>query len=88
MQEDGWKLISASRPRKDFLFHLAADPTERRNLAQEQPQRLADMKTRLAQHHQGMPAPLWPSFIEVPIFIDKTLEQPHTRQDEHVFWIN
>ncbi len=88
MQEDGWKLISASRPRKDFLFHLTQDPTERRNLAQEQPQRLADLKAKLAQHHQGMPTPLWPSFIEVPIFIDKTLEQPRTRDDEHVFWIN
>ncbi len=88
MQEDGWKLISASRPRKDFLFHLAADPTERRNLAQEQPERLADYKARLARHHQGMAQPLWPSFIEVPIFIDKTLDQARTRQDEYVYWIN
>lgn len=88
MQEDGWKLISANRPRKDFLFHLANDPTERHNLAQEQPGRLADYQARMARHHQGMAEPLWPSFIEVPIFIDKTLDQPRTRQDEHVFWIN
>ena len=88
MQEDGWKLISASRPRKDFLFHLAQDPTEQRNLAQEQPARLADFKARLARHHQGMAQPLWPSFIEVPIFIDKTLDQPRTPQDEYVYWIN
>lgn len=88
MQEDGWKLISASRPRKDFLFNLKEDPTERRNLAPEQPERLADYQARLARHHQGMAQPLWPSFIEVPIFIDKTLDQPRSRQDEHVYWIN
>ena len=88
MQEDGWKVISASRPRKDWLFHLAQDPTERRNLAGDEPARLADFKARLARHNEGMPAPLWPSFLEFPVFIDKTLDQKRTPQDELTYWVN
>ncbi len=88
MQEDGWKIISAARPRKDWLFHLAQDPTERRNLASDEPARLADYKGRLARHNEGMPPPLWPSFLEFPVFIDKTLDQKRTPQDELTYWVN
>lgn len=88
MQEDRWKLIVSEQPRKDWLFNLAADPTERNNLAASQPERLASMKSRLAAHHATMPAPLWPTFISIPIAIDKTLDQPLTDGDEVVYWHN
>lgn len=88
LQEGKWKLIVSERPRKDWLFNLAEDPTEKRNLAREQPERLASMKAKLQAHHAGMPAPLWPSFIEMPIAIDKTLDQPLTPDDEYAYWRN
>jgi arylsulfatase A-like enzyme len=88
VQERGWKLIVSERPRKDWLFDLNTDPTERINLAERQPDKLAQLKALLAAHHAAMPAPLWPSFIEMPVLIDKTLDQKQTPQDEYTYWVN
>ena len=88
MQDQGWKLIVAERPRKDWLFHLSVDPTERDNLAAAEPERLARMKAQLQAHHAGMPPPLWPSFLEAAIEIDKTLDQKHLPGDEYTYWMN
>jgi uncharacterized sulfatase len=46
------------------------------------------MKMRLKVHHDPMPAPLWPSFIELPIAIDKTLDQKAKPEDEYTYWAN
>ena len=88
IQEQGWKLTVAQRPRKDWLFDLNTDPTEKNNLAATQPEKVARMKAALEAHHAAMPAPLWPSFIELPIAIDKTLDQKMTPQDEYSYWYN
>lgn len=88
LQEQGWKLIVSEKPKKDWLFHLTDDPTEKVNLAALQPDKLAQMKATLVAHHAPMPAPLWPSFIELPIAIDKTLDQKPTAQDEYTYWYN
>ena len=88
VQEDGWKLIVSEQPKKDWLFKLKDDPTEKTNLAEQQPGKLAQMKATLTAHHAQMPAPLWPSFIQFPIAIDKTLDQKQTAQDEYTYWYN
>jgi uncharacterized sulfatase len=88
VQDQGWKLIVDDRPRKDWLFNLAADPTEQHNLAGQAPEQLARLKALLARHHAGLPAPLWPSFIEMPVLIDKTLDQKETPGDEMAYWYN
>ena len=88
VQEQGWKLIVSERPKKDWLFNLNVDPTEKTNLAASQPEKLAQMKARLKAHHDPMPPPLWPSFIELPIAIDKTLDQKAKPEDEYTYWAN
>lgn len=88
VQEGGWKLIRSERPKKDWLFNLNDDPTEKINLAGTQPQKLAQLKALLQAHHAGMPAPLWPSFLQAPVYIDKTLDQPKTADDEYSYWSN
>lgn len=88
MQEAGWKLIVSQRPAKTWLFNLNADPTERNNLAQAEPQRAADMLAKMRAHHAQAVMPLWPSFIELPIAIDKTLDQRMTASDEYTYWSN
>ena len=88
VQEQGWKLTVTERPRKDWLFNLNEDPTEKKNLAAVQPEKLAQLKALLQNHHAAMPAPLWPSFIELPIAIDKTLDQKMTPQDDYTYWYN
>ncbi len=88
VQEGGWKLIVSQRPAKQWLFNLNEDPTEKNNLLDAQPLKAAALQKLLQVHHAQMPAPLWPSFLEVPIAIDKTLDQKMTSKDEYTYWAN
>jgi uncharacterized sulfatase len=88
VQEGGWKLTVSERPKKDWLFNLNQDPTEKFNLAAQQPQKLAQLRGLLQLHHATMPAPLWETFLEAPIMIDKTLDQKPTATDEYTYWSN
>ena len=88
VQEDGWKLIESEKPKKDWLFNLNIDPTERVNLAAIQPEKMAQLKATLYEHHAKMPPSLWPSFIQLPVAIDKTLDQEQTPADEYTYWYN
>ena len=88
VQYRGWKLIVAERPAKRWLFNLANDPTEKNNLAGQEITKLAELTALLTAHHAKMPPPLWPSFIEVPVAIDKTLDQTLTPADEYTYWAN
>ena len=88
VQDKGWKLIASERPKKNWLFNLSADPTEKTNLADQQPAQLARLHSLLKTHNDPMPPPLWPSFLEMPIAIDKTLDQKLTPTDEYTYWSN
>jgi uncharacterized sulfatase len=88
MQENKWKLIVSEKPKKDWLFNLADDPTEKINLALDKPQVLAQMKAKMEAHHAQMPPSQWPSFLEIAVEIDKTLDQKHLPTDEYTYWIN
>jgi uncharacterized sulfatase len=35
-----------------------------------------------------MVAPLWPSFLEMPVMVDRTLDQAEQPGDEVVYWQN
>jgi hypothetical protein len=39
-------------------------------------------------HHAAMPAPLWGSFIQGPVMIDKTQDQKQQAGDEYTYWLN
>lgn len=88
VQFKGWKLIHSAKPDKDFLYDLKSDPTEKNNLASTHPEKLKELLALMKTHHQGMAEPLWPTFIEIPIMIDKTLDQHHTKEDEYTYWYN
>jgi uncharacterized sulfatase len=88
MRDGSWKLIVSERPKKDWLFNLATDPTEKNNLAGTQPEKIATMKALLIAHHANMPPSQWPSFLEMPVDIDKTLDQIHLPSDEYTYWSN
>ena len=53
-----WKLQVSERPAKQWLFDLAADPTEQHNLAGERPQVVAELAALLDAHRRGGRAPL------------------------------
>ena len=88
LRDDYCKLIVSERPKKDWLFTLAKEPTEKLNLAAQRPERLKTMKATLQAHHANMPPSLWPSFLEGPVLIDKTRDQKESPDDEYTHWVN
>lgn len=84
----GWKLQTAQRPKKAWLYHLEVDPTERVNLADKEPAKVTELKALLDAHNAQMKQPIWPSFIEMPVSVDKTLDRAESKDDEYIYWQN
>ena len=55
---------------------MEADPTEKLNLADARPEKLAEMRATLAAVDGQMVPSAWPSLIEGPIAIDHPLPIP------------
>lgn len=83
-----WKLQVNGKQGKAWLFDLKSDPTERRNLADAQPAKLAELNALLARHQQGRKPPLYRSTTDSAIMIDKTMAQHFRPGDEYVYWPN
>jgi len=88
VRQGQWKLQVAARPNKAWLYDLAADPTEHRNLASVDPARVAAMRTLLRNHDRDMPKPLWPALIDAPVRIDVPLNAPWKPGQDYVYWSN
>jgi uncharacterized sulfatase len=88
VRDGDWKLIVSERPKRDWLFDLASDPTERTDLSAARPEQVERLRGALQRHHAGMPPPRWQPFIQLPVLIDKTLEQPQSPDDAYTYWIN
>lgn len=85
---DGWKLQVARRPDKVWLFNLDEDASERVNLANRRPDKVAVLRRLLAAYNAQQAEPLWPANFEAPVSIDKTMDQPESADDEYVYWPN
>ncbi len=85
---DGWKLNVSDPPGRTWLFDLSADPTERRDLSAERPDKLAELQAALAAHNAEQAPSAWPSRMSIPINIDKDLSQPDAPGDEYIYWSN
>ena len=83
-----WKLQTAERPKKTWLYNLAEDPDERTNLADKMPDKAAELGAELAAIDAQQVKPLWPSLLESPVLIDKPLGVPVEKNDEYVYWAN
>jgi uncharacterized sulfatase len=83
-----WKLQVSRHPSVRWLYDLRADPTERRNLAASSPQKQEELERLLDAWNRQQAAPLWPSFAELPIYIDRTIDDPVSDGDEYVYWPN
>ncbi|MGL5837500.1 MAG: sulfatase-like hydrolase/transferase [Sphingorhabdus sp.] len=83
-----WKLQVSKRPEKTWLFNLAIDPTERKNLAAGEPQRVAAMMAMIEKQSAEMPKPLWPGLLEGAVRIDVPLNAPWAEDQEYVYWTN
>lgn len=88
VRKGDWKLQVSARPKKMWLYDLAKDPTEKRNLANVQTKKVKELVALLAAHGREMPAPLWPALIEDPIRVDVPLNAPWKDGQEYVYWSN
>lgn len=88
VRQGDWKLQVTERPKKTWLFDLAADPTEKVNLADSEPARVAAMTALLDAHRKAGRTPLYPHTIEAPVAIDRTLAERARPGDEYVYWPN
>jgi arylsulfatase A-like enzyme len=83
-----WKLQTAERPRKTWLFNLRDDPTEKKNLAEAMPDKVAELRGELAAIDAQQAKPLWPTLLEAPVRIDRPLGTPVDKDDEFIYWAN
>ena len=83
-----WKLQVTKRPEKARLYNLAADPTERKDLAASDPQRVAALRAMIEAQNKGMAKPIWPGLIEGPVRIDVALNTPWQGGQDYVYWSN
>ncbi len=83
-----WKLQYNGRQEKTWLYNLADDPTEQRNLADSNPAKRDELMALLDAHQENAREPLYPYTIESPIMIDKTLAESFEPGDEYVYWPN
>lgn len=84
----GWKLQVAQEPNRVWLFDLANDPTERRDLSKARPDKVRELQAVLAQLDAQMVKPAWPSLLSGAIYVDHPGGQPAKPSDEYVYWDN
>ena len=88
VRHQDWKLQISEKPKKEWLFNLAEDPTEQNNLAESEPERLNELRALLAQHGAGAREPLHPYVAEMPVAVDKTRAETVVPGDEFIYWPN
>jgi uncharacterized sulfatase len=83
-----WKLQRSEQPAFSRLFDLEQDPTERRDLSAQRPATAARLRALLDVHLDGRRPPLYPSSLQGPVAVDKTLEATLQPGDTWIYWPN
>jgi arylsulfatase A-like enzyme len=88
VRDGDWKLQISGRRHKMWLYNLSTDPTERINLVDREPVKVAQLKAEIEAQNAHMAKPLWPGLIEAPVRIDVPLNAPWTKDQEYIYWTN
>lgn len=83
-----WKLQRSERPAFSRLFNLAVDATERRDVSASNPEVEARLHALLDAHLADRRPPLYPSTLQGPAAVDKTLAERFLAGDTWVYWPN
>lgn len=83
-----WKLQVTGTPAKSWLYNLKDDPTEKTNLADQQPEKLAELTQKLNEVDSQQSKPLWPSLQEGAIALDRPLGTPEVDGEDYIYWSN
>ena len=86
--KDGWKLQVDLVQNKKWLYNLNQDPIEKINLIESDIEKLNELELILSNKLSEQVKPIWPSLLDWPIFIDKTLDEKVNKTDEYIFWAN
>ena len=86
--KEGWKLQVDLVQNKKWLYNLNEDPTEQINLFKSDLEKLNELELILSNKLSEQVKPIWPSLLDWPIFIDKTLDEKVNNTDEYIFWAN
>ena len=86
--KEGWKLQVDLVQNKKWLYNLNEDPTEQINLIKSDLEKLNELEKILNKKLSEQVKPIWPSLLDWPIFIDKTLDETVNKNDEYIFWAN
>ena len=86
--KEGWKLQVDLVQNKKWLYNLNQDPTEQLNLSESNFTKLNELEEILNNKLSEQVKPIWPSLLDWPIFVDKTLDQEVNNKDEYIFWAN
>ena len=83
-----WKLQLSDPDETAFLYNLAVDPTEQRNLAASEPKQLARLKQLLEAGMRDWAVPMRGPLVKGPLYPDKHLNEPLDESDVPVYWYN
>ncbi|MEZ4883962.1 MAG: sulfatase-like hydrolase/transferase [Chitinophagales bacterium] len=86
--KEGWKLQMDDLQQRKWLFNLNIDPTEQNNLVEQELQKVDELTTLLQTFIAEQKRPIWPALLDSPIYIDKTLKDETTMEDEFIYWPN
>jgi arylsulfatase A-like enzyme len=88
VRDGNWKLQSLDLPRRDLLFDLAADPTERSDVAAANPAKVGELRGKLKAHDAEQQPPAWGSLLRGPIPVDRPLGAPGRQGEAYIYWSN
>ena len=84
---DSWKMQRSASPEMVRLFDLAQDPFEKSDLSAARGDKVAELSRLLDAHTTGR-RPDVAVQCEIPIWIDKSLADQPTLDDEFIYWPN
>ena len=83
-----WKLQLSDPEATPFLYNLAVDPTEQRNLAASEPEQLNRLKLLIEAGMGEWAVPMRGPLVKGPLYPDKHLNEPLEESDVPVYWYN
>jgi arylsulfatase A-like enzyme len=86
-----WKLQVSGLLKKDWLYNLKDDPTEKVNLATTNPDKVAELTKVLDSINSEQAKAAWPELAEAPVAIDhpeNPAKFPDSPNDEYIYWAN
>jgi arylsulfatase A-like enzyme len=88
VRDGDWKLQSSEAQKQVWLYNLASDPTERRDLSKAEPAQVQRLLAMIRAQDAESVKPMWPSLLQGPVFVDHPSGQPQKAGETYILWDN